>query len=169
MKKTARKVVIMPKDWFFSDGKSICHFRVAGVLIKGDKVFLQKVKDEYAFPGGHVSFGETSVNTLIREFKEEIGVDILCERLLWVEENFWNWGSKKAHNISFYYLVSLADNNDLPDDFTEVSKDNSDVSLQWVSIPDIQELTVYPDFAKDKLSNLSSYVEHFVRDAWRDS
>ena len=31
--------------------------------------------DGYAFIGGHVAFGETTDETLVREFKEEIGAD----------------------------------------------------------------------------------------------
>jgi len=87
--------------------------------------------------------------------------------LLWVEENFWNWGNKKAHNITFYYIVSLVDSDALPDNFAEASNDNSSVSLQWVAARDMQNITVYPDFAKDKIGNLSPHVEHFVRDSWK--
>jgi len=155
----------MIKDWIFSDDNNICHFRVAGVLIRNGKVFLQKVENDYALPGGHVNFGETSENALVREFKEEIGVDIFCDRLLWVEENFWKWGNKNAHGISFYYLISLKDNKDLPDDFAGFSNDNNNVSLQWIPIETMQKLTIYPEFVKDKIESLADYTEHFVRNA----
>ena len=124
----------MIKEWFFTEEKSICHFRVAGVLIRNGKIFLQRVENDYALPGGHVDYGETSENALVREFKEELNVDISCERLLWVEENFWKWGDKNAHGISFYYLVSLKENKELSDDFLEFSIDNKNVLLQWVSL-----------------------------------
>jgi 8-oxo-dGTP pyrophosphatase MutT (NUDIX family) len=156
----------MIKEWVFTDDKSLCHFRVAGVLIRNNKIFLQKVKNDYMLPGGQVDYGETSENALVREFKEEIGVDISCERLLWVEENFWKWDDKNAHGISFYYLVSLRDNDDLSDDFAEVANDNKNVLLQWVSLDDVNDLTIYPQFAKDKIGNLSASVEHFVRRSW---
>jgi len=152
----------MTKDWLFSDESSICHFRTAGVLIRGSKILMQKHGDEYAVPGGHVSFGETSEAALVREFEEELGANVSCERLLWVEENFWNWGSKKAHNISFYHLVSLADGVNM----AEVSQDNKNVSFHWVAFDELKQLTVYPQFLKDEVENISAGVKHFVRSDW---
>ena len=60
------------------------------------KVLLQKPSNDtaYAFPGDHVAFGETNAQTLIREFQEEIGVDISVGDLKWVGEVFFPWGSR---------------------------------------------------------------------------
>jgi len=135
-------------------------------LIRENKVLLQKHDDEYALPGGHVVFGETSEDALVREINEEMGIIISCERLIWVEENFWNWGRKKAHNISFYYSISLADSTGIVDDFIKVSKDNINVQFQWVPIDELNKITVYPHFIKDEINNISGDVKHFVRNAW---
>jgi len=154
-------------DWIFSDEKNICHFRVAGLLIRNGKLFVQKDNQNMcALPGGHVSFGETSANTLIREFKEEAGVDIKINRLIWVEENFWKWGCKDAHNISFYYLVSLKNDADIPDSFCKIMNDNKDIKLTWLTFDEIQKLTIYPLYLKEKIANLPDDIEHFVRKEW---
>lgn len=83
----------MKPDWLFKSENYICNFRSAGVLIRNNKILVQREKDglEYALPGGHVKIGETSMEALIREYQEEIGADITCERLIWVEECFWEW------------------------------------------------------------------------------
>ena len=47
-------------------------------------VVIDRQKKDWAgitFPGGHVAFGETTAETIVREFKEEIGADIKVERL----------------------------------------------------------------------------------------
>ena len=48
-------ILFIKDDWIFS-------YRVAGIAVHGGKVLLQKTTNEnfFAFPGGHVSFGETN-------------------------------------------------------------------------------------------------------------
>ena len=70
-------------DILFKTNDYIFSYRVGGVLIHNDKMLLQRVPgdDGYAFIGGHVAFGETTAETLIREFKEELRADIKVECL----------------------------------------------------------------------------------------
>ena len=74
----------MQMDWLFKGESYICNFRSVGVLIKNNKILVQRDKDgsEYALPGGQVKIGESSIDSLKREYKEETGADIICERLL---------------------------------------------------------------------------------------
>jgi len=152
------------KDWLFQDENSIFNFRSTGILQRGGKLFVQREKDgaEYALPGGHVQHGETSEKAMVREFKEETHADILCNRLVWVEEVFWKWGAKAAHTIVFYYLISLKKETDIPDEFFESHKDNCNVVLEWVEIDDLENLTIYPAFIKEKIANISESIEHFI-------
>jgi len=157
----------MITDLIFSDEQKICHFRVGGILIRDRKLFIQKDKKNiFAIPGGHISFGETSEKALIREFKEEIGVDILVNRLIWIEENFWKWGKKDAHNISFYYLITLKNDKDILDTFVKPIKDNNEILLSWISFDEIKNATIYPQYIKEKIENITDHVEHFVRNSW---
>ena len=154
----------MNKDWFFKDETNICNFRSAGVLIRGEKIFLQRERDgsEYAIPGGHVKIGETAQQSLIREYREETDVDIVCDRLIWVEESFWKWGGKNTSTIVFYYLISLTDDALIPDDYFESQKDNSEVVLEWIYLHDLKNLTVYPRFLAEKAEKILNTIEHFV-------
>ena len=98
---------MIEKDWLFSSDEYICDLRTVGVLVKNNRVLVQRDKNgsEYALPGGHIKIGETLEAGLVREYKEETGVDIEVKRLLWSEECFWEWNGKLAHNIAFYYLI----------------------------------------------------------------
>ena len=81
-------------DILFKMDDYVFSYRVAGVCIQNGCVLLQKPTndDGYAFPGGHVEFGETNAETLIREFKEEIGADVRVGNLRWVAEVFFPVG-----------------------------------------------------------------------------
>lgn len=54
------------------------NYRVAGVIIKDDKILAQRntKTNEYYLPGGRVVFGETSEEALLREIEEELKIDI---------------------------------------------------------------------------------------------
>lgn len=154
----------MKPDWLFQNENNICSFRTVGVLLRENKILVQRDKDgiEYALPGGHVKIGETSEESLVREYKEETGADIVCDRLIWTEETFWSWNGKDAHSIAFYYLISLTNDSEIQDDYFESHKDNCNVVLKWVTFDEIKQLTIYPAFLKDKIENISAHIEHFV-------
>ena len=94
---------------------------------------------------------------------EEMGVIIKCNRLLWSEECFWEWNGKQAHNIAFYYLVELCENQEIPDNGEFVSqKDNCNVVIGWMPIEELQNVTIYPEFLKKEIYNLNEPMKHFV-------
>lgn len=158
----------MSKDWLFKAEGYICDLRTVGVLIRDGKLLVQRDRDgnEYALPGGHVKIGETTVDGLVREIKEETGADIQVEKLLWTEECFWEWNGTQAHNIAFYYLIELADSSAIPDTGEFVSqKDNCHVILGWMPVEKLADVTIYPDFIKKTIFELDAPPRHFITNA----
>lgn len=155
----------MNKDWIFATEEYICDLRVASVLVKDNKILVQRNRDgnEYALPGGHVKIGETLKAGLIRETMEEMGAQIECKKLLWSEECFWEWNGRQAHNISFYYLIELCDGFEIPDTGEFVSqKDNCNVVIGWMPMEQIRNVTIYPEFLKEEIYHLDGPMKHFV-------
>ena len=108
--------------------------------------------------------GETSEQSLVREYLEETGAKIIIEKLIWIEECFWAWDNKSANTIAFYYLISLEDESSIPDDYFASQKDNCNVVLEWVTFDQLNDLILYPDVAKSKIQNISDKIEHFITD-----
>lgn len=59
--------------------------------------------------GGHVEFGEYALDTVHREFREEIGQRLADVRLLGVLENIFRWGGAVQHEVVFTFTASFAD------------------------------------------------------------
>jgi nucleoside triphosphatase len=80
-----------------------------GILIfnpKGELLLLQSHKwpGQYVVPGGHVELGERIEQTVIREAKEETGLDVrelrfLCWQEFVFDPSFW----KRRHFLFFDY------------------------------------------------------------------
>jgi len=67
--------------------------RVTGILIEGDKILLVEqdvtMSRHWSLPGGALEFGETIEQCLIREIKEETGLDVSVIGLLYVCDRIW--------------------------------------------------------------------------------
>jgi len=59
--------------------------------------------------GGHVEFGEYAVDTIHREFLEEIGQELTDVRRLGVLENIFPWQDGTEHEVVFIFAAAFAD------------------------------------------------------------
>ncbi len=59
--------------------------------------------------GGHVEFGEYALETIHREFLEEIGQRLTGVRLLGVLENIFDWHGSTEHEVVFIFSAAFAD------------------------------------------------------------
>jgi ADP-ribose pyrophosphatase YjhB (NUDIX family) len=58
--------------------------------------------------GGHVEFGEYALDTVRREFGEEIGQELTEVRLLGVLENIFGWRGGTEHEVVFIFTAAFA-------------------------------------------------------------
>jgi ADP-ribose pyrophosphatase YjhB (NUDIX family) len=59
--------------------------------------------------GGHVEFGEYALDTVHREFQEEIGQALTGVRPAGVLENIFQWDGVTQHEIVFIFTAAFAD------------------------------------------------------------
>ena len=80
-----------------------------GVCIKDGKVLLCLPKDRsYSYlPGGHIEFGETGREALVREMKEETGLDATAGDLLGVIESSFVQKGEKHCEINLIYEMRV--------------------------------------------------------------
>lgn len=153
------------KDILLKVDNNIFSYRVAGICISNNKVLLHKTKskDGYAFPGGHVMFGESAESALSREFLEEIGINVFVEELKWIHENFFTMRSNPCHQICLFYKVSLLDSSIVSKSVFKGKEENSDIYFEWVPLNKLNKIKIYPENAPQLLESVSDKnIKHFI-------
>ncbi len=151
--------------------------RVYGIVMDNTKGVL--VSDEYIrgkyytkFPGGGLEPGEGTKDCLIREMKEETGVDVNIGAHIYTTDFFQPSAFKDSDQIISIYYHVIAENNDIfqtnempfafgPKDLSMVVQAESLRWLAWenfnaesVSLP-IDKVVVA--LLKENLSNINSF------------
>lgn len=134
------------------------HFtlRVYGILIQNGKVLIS---DEYCggmnvtkFPGGGLEFGEGTIECVIREFKEELDLEIEVIDHFHTTDFFTHSAfDSNKQVICIYYLVKPKENKEIitsetPYDFIQIKEGAQ--SFRWLSLHQLNES--FFTFATDK-------------------
>lgn len=93
--------------------------RSRALIINDGKLLVVKHRETdsyFATPGGHIEKGEDPQDCMIREIKEEFGVEIKNPKLAYIYT--WN-GNEGIPNIEFFFLVEEG-----TEDFLDVTSNN---------------------------------------------
>ena len=148
----------------FNIGNARFNYRVAGVALHDDRVLLHYApEDDFWFlPGGRCEILESSADTLRREMREELGVDVEIKRLLWVVENFFTWvDGTPFHELSFYYLVAIPPESSLHMHIG-VFVGSEDANFRWYRLDELEGMRVQPAFLREGLRSLPDTIQHIV-------
>ena len=136
--------------------------RVAAVIIKNNKVLLMKrTKPDviyWTIPGGEVEEGETNEQALIRESKEELGVDVVMKDLL-LEMNSQKPESKGQKE--YFYLCEVTDGKlgtGRGPEFQNPSLYVGRHDVEWVEIEELKKIDLKPKDISDLI-----YDRHRVK------
>ncbi len=104
------------------------------------KLFLMKSHKwggKYVIPGGHIELGESAKDALLREIKEETGLDIFDIEFIGMQEFIYDpafW--KKRHFIFLDYSCKTNSG--------EVTLDSEGQEYDWFSLGELSKIPVEP-------------------------
>lgn len=149
----------------FARGNTRFNFRVVACALHEGRVLMHRAEqdDFWALPGGRGELLEPSVETLRREMREELGVEVQVERLVWIVENFYGNADARFHEIALYYLISFPPGSPLYAQ-EEFFGDEEGLRLifRWQSIDTLEQVRFYPSFLRAAMKSIPSGVEHVV-------
>lgn len=117
---------------------------VYGVIIDDGKILLSRQWDGYDFPGGKIELGETVEEALIREVKEETGLDVSMGKIVTCETSFFKLpkDGKPVQSILIYYLCKITGGN-ISTDYLSENEKNYASKAEWVELSKIEEIKFY--------------------------
>lgn len=137
-------------------------YRVAGLAMHQGHVLIHQFEgsEYWSLPGGNVEFGETSVEALMRELKEEANLDVVVDRLLWVHENYFERPSgKQIHEICLYYLIQLDEEKTIR---FEGAEGDTKLYFRWLLLDELSSVNLVPSFLKANLHLLPGQPQQIV-------
>ena len=137
------------------------------LIQKDGKILLQnRVKTDwqgYAFPGGHIEVGESIVDAVVREVREETGLTIYNPALCGVKQ----FPLKDGKYENGRYLVFLF----RADQFTGEVTSSDEGEMRWIAKDELHNYNLVQDFddmlkvmATDDYTEFQYIVEN---DEWR--
>ena len=113
-----------------------------GVCVKDGRVLLCYPKDRsYSYlPGGHIEFGETGREALVREIKEEMGLKATAGEFLGVIENSFLQHGKRHCEINLVYEMKVEGF----DGFKLESKEDW-IGFEWADVDELEEANLLPE------------------------
>ncbi|WBW94718.1 NUDIX domain-containing protein [Oceanirhabdus sp. W0125-5] len=137
---------------------------VKALIIRDKKLLTIKKEDEkgymYILPGGGQEFGETLIDAVRREVREEVGASISNENIVFVREyigaNHENaLTDKDIHVVEHIFSCELEKEN-----IYELEPDEDQVGIEWIDINELDTVRFFPKDLVEKIRTLDYTVKN---------
>ena len=129
--------------------------KALGILLRDNKILLEELEGKhskgtgkyYRPIGGTIELGEESSETIIREFIEEMAVDIEIKSYVGCLENIFRIDENIGHEIIQIYLVEFTDQDLYQKESFKVIEGRKTTYTKWICIEEIKcgKKTLFPN------------------------
>ena len=99
-------------DITFETKEGRFNYRVCAVLLDQGRILaMHDERSPYFYlPGGRVKMGERAEDAVLREVREELGIEARIVRPLWLSQSFFNEDVVRVdyHELCLYFLVDAS-------------------------------------------------------------
>lgn len=146
-------------DITFRSDNSVFNYRACAVIVHNEHILAMRDgrSPYYYLPGGRVQLQETAETAVLRELKEELGIDAAVTRALWLNQGFFREevSGDTYHEICVYFLVDVTATDLLQRGERFTCRDGGkELQFEWLSFERLKSAYFYPLFLKDKITDL---------------
>ncbi len=135
------------------------NYRVCAVLLDGGRILaMHDERSPYFYlPGGRVKMGERAEDAVLREVREELGIEARILRPLWLCQSFFNEDVAHVdyHELCLYFLLDISGTDLLSRGDRFLGPELRHVhDFEWLPFDRLREEYFYPLFLKTEIFHL---------------
>ena len=146
-------------DITFKTPDGIFNYRVCAVILHEGKLLAMKNGSTSYFylPGGRVQLHESAQHAVLREVREELGVNAKIIRPLWLNQGFFTEDvtHDTFHELCVYFLMDISETDLFSRGNSFTAQEGATIhSFFWLPVDSLKDEYLYPLFIKDKIHDL---------------
>ena len=150
-------------DLTFPAKNGFFNYRVCAVIKHGGRLLAMKDNNTryYYLPGGRVKFNEPAEKAIKREMTEELGIEAIIVRPLWLCQGFFveDETGETFHELCIYFLVDVSDTDIIRKDSFKGTNTKKEEIFEWLDTDTLGNQYLYPRFIKEKINDLPENFE----------
>lgn len=151
-------------DITFRMPAGVFNLRAAAIILHDGCILAMKDDRSpyYYLPGGRIALHETAESAVLREVREELGIDAQILRPLWVNQGFFTEDvtGEKFHELCVYFLLDVSGTDLLSRGENFLQQEGRRTHrFHWLPVAALKDEYFYPVFLKTKIHNLPEHLE----------